>query len=69
MKTFNETSDSIMQLDTSSMEMLFEILQKRQVEKRHKEIAKNGKRARSDYKSGKIAKASASDIIYTLNSL
>ena len=49
--------------------MLLEILQKRQVEERRKEIAKNGKRAKADYKSGKIAAISASDIISTLNSL
>ena len=69
MKTLNETLDSIMQLDTSSREMLLKILQKRQAEERRKEIAKNGKRAKADYKSGKIAATSASHIISTLNSL
>ena len=69
MKTLDETLDSIMQLDSLSREMLLEILQKRQIEERRKEIARNGKQARTDYKSGKIIAATASDIISTLNSL
>lgn len=69
MKTLDETLDSIMQLDSLSREMLLEILQRRQIEERRKEIARNGKQARTDYKSGKIIAATASDIISTLNSV
>jgi hypothetical protein len=69
MKTLDETLDSIMQLDSLSREMLLDILQRRQIEERRKEIAHNGKQARADYKSGKIVAATASDIISTLNSL
>lgn len=69
MKTLDETLDSIMQLDSLSREMLLEILQRRQIEERRKEIARNGKQVRTDYKSGKIIAATASDIISTLNSV
>ena len=69
MKTLDETLDSIMQLDFLSREMLLVILQKRQTEERRKEIAKNGKQAKADYKSGKIVATTAFDIMSTLNSL
>lgn len=69
MITIDQTLDAIMQMDFSSREMLLEILQKRQIEERRKEIADNGKRARADFKSGKITPANAKDIIRTLNSL
>ena len=58
-----------MQMDVSSREMLLEILQKRQIEERRKEIARNGKQAKADYKSGKIVPASAADVISNLNAL
>lgn len=69
MITIDQTLDAIMQMDFSSREMLLEILQKRQIEERRKEIANNGKRAKADFKSGKINPAKAEDIIRTLNSL
>jgi len=67
MITIDKTLDTIMQLDVSSREMLLEILQKRQIEERRKEIAHNGKQAKADYKSGKIVPAKAVDVIRTLN--
>ncbi|HEY5462295.1 MAG TPA: hypothetical protein VIJ95_03490 [Hanamia sp.] len=67
MITLEQSLDAIMQMDFSSREMLLEILQKRQIEERRKEIAHNGKGAKTDFKSGKIAPAKADDIIRTLN--
>jgi hypothetical protein len=69
MVTLNETLDSIMKLDSSSREMLLEILQKRQVEERRKEIAKNAKQARADFKSRKLKPTTAADAVSILNSL
>ena len=69
MVTLNETLDSIMKLDSSSREMLLEILEKRQVEERRKEISKNAKLAQNDFRSGKINKTTASEAISILNSL
>ena len=69
MVTLNETLDSIMKLDSSSREMLIEILEKRQVEERRKEISENAEMARNDFKSGRIKKTSASEAISILNSL
>jgi hypothetical protein len=56
-----------MQMDFSSREMLLELLQKRQIEIRRKEMAQNAKRAKGDFKSGKITSSNANDIIATLN--
>ncbi|HUZ57476.1 MAG TPA: hypothetical protein VMU83_01680 [Hanamia sp.] len=67
MKTLDQSLDTIMQMDFISREMLLEILQKRQIEERRQEIAKNGKRAKADFKSGKINPADANDIIHILN--
>ena len=68
MTTIDETLDTIMQMDFSSREMLLEILQKRQIEDRRKEIADNGAKAKEDFRTGKIVPAKAVDIISTLNS-
>ena len=69
MRTIDETLDTIMQMDFSTREILLEILQKRQIEDRRKEIADNGKKAKEDFKTGKIVPATAADIIGDLNSL
>ncbi len=67
MVTIDQTLDTIMQMDVSSREMLIEILQKRQIEERRMEIARNGKQAKADYKSGKIVPAIGIDVIRALN--
>ena len=59
------TIDQTLQLDVSSREMLIEILQKRQIEERRREIAHNGKQAKADYKSGKIVPAIAANVVRT----
>ena len=69
MVTINSTLEDIMQLDFASREMLLEILQKRQIEARREEIAKNGKQALKEYRSGKIRPQTAEEIIEELNSL
>lgn len=68
MITIDQTLDTIMKMDFSSREMLIEILQKRQIEERRKEIADSGKRAKADFKSGKITPENAADIIRSLHS-
>ena len=67
MVTLDQSLVTIMQMDFASREMLLEILQKRQIEDRRKEIADNAKRAKADFNSGKITPANAADIIRTLN--
>lgn len=54
-------------MDFLSREMLLEILQKRQIEERRKEMFQNGKRAKVDFKSGKITPSNANDVIKKLN--
>jgi hypothetical protein len=69
MVTLNDTLDSIMQLDSSSREMLLEILEKRQIEERRKEIAKNAEEAKADFKSKKIKATTAANVTSILNTL
>ena len=69
MVTIDQTLDTIMQLDASSREMLLEILQKRQIDERRREIARSGQQAKGAYKSGKIVPDTAANVVRTLNAL
>ena len=69
MVTLDSTLDSIMQLDFASREMLLEILQKRQVEARRDEIAKNAKKTMKEYHNGQLVPMTAKEVIDRLNSL
>lgn len=69
MITFNQALDVIMELDFYSSEMLLEILEKRQIEERRREILRNAKTARSAFKKGDLKSLSASEAISVLNSL
>ena len=53
MNTINETLEKLMELDFESREMIIEIIQKRQVEERSKEIAHNAKTATTAHKKTK----------------
>lgn len=52
--TIDKVLDEIMQLDFSSREMLIDIVRKRQVEERRKEIARNARKAKAEFKRGKL---------------
>ena len=67
--TLDQALDDIMQLDDSSREMLLDILQKRQVEIRRDEIAKNAKQARKNFHSGNFTPMSGEEVIKYLHSL
>lgn len=69
MVTIDSTLDDIMQLDFASREMLLEILQKRQMEARRNEMAKNAKQSLKDYHAGKGTPLTADEIIKKLTSL
>jgi hypothetical protein len=69
MVTIDSTLDDIMQLDFASREMLLEILQKRQIEARRNEIAKNAKQSLKDYHEGKLTPLSANQTIKKLKAL
>ena len=58
-----------MQLNYASREMLLEILQKRQIEFRRDEMAKNARRSLKEYHSGKLPAFTAEEVIEKLNSL
>ena len=67
MVTINSTLEDIMQLDYASREMLLEILQKRQIEARRDEMAKNAKRSLKEYNSGKLQALTAEEVIEKLS--
>jgi hypothetical protein len=67
MQTFEKTLDELMSYDFSTRELIINILQKRQIEERRNEIAKNIKVSASDYKKGKLKAQSAKDALATLN--
>ncbi|MCF8254165.1 MAG: hypothetical protein K9H61_14040 [Bacteroidia bacterium] len=64
MQTFEKTLDELMSYDFSTRELIIDILQKRQIEERRNEIAKNIKVSSSDYNKGKLKSQSAKDAIY-----
>ncbi|MBS1528305.1 MAG: hypothetical protein JST19_21850 [Bacteroidetes bacterium] len=69
MVTIDTALDEIMQLDFASREMLLEILQKRQVEARRSEMAKNAKQSLKDYHAGKTSAVTADEAIQKLKAL
>ena len=69
MVTIESALEDIMKLDFTSREMILEILQKRQIEARRNEMAKNAKQSVSEYLSGKISSTDVSEIICKLNNL
>jgi hypothetical protein len=69
MVTIDSTLTDIMQLDYNSREILLEILQKRQIEARRDEIAKNARKSIKEYHAGKYTPLSADEAINHLNSL
>lgn len=69
MVTIDSTLNDFMKLDYNTREMLLEILQKRQIEARRKEIAKEAKHSLKDYKEGKLKAETAEELIARLNAL
>jgi len=67
MVTIDSTLEDIMKLDYASREMLLEILQKRQIESRRDEMAKNARRSLREYHSGKLPALTADEVIEKLN--
>jgi len=58
--------DAVMELDYDSRETLIEIVKKRQIQERRKEIAKNGRIAKKSHESGNYKAVSASEAITEL---
>jgi hypothetical protein len=69
MVTINSTLEDIMQLDYTSREMLLEILQKRQIEARRDEMAKNAKQSLKEYHSGKLHPLTAEEVAKKLSTI
>lgn len=69
MVTVESALEDIMKLDFTSREMVLEILQKRQIEARRSEMAKNAKQSVKDYQSGKIKPIGIDEVLTRLNNL
>jgi len=67
--TIDQALTDIMQLDFVSREMLLEILQKRQIEARRDEIAKNAEQAIKDFHAGNFTPMSVEEAIKHLHTL
>lgn len=67
MTTLDKTLDAAMQLPPEQREMLVEILRKRQIEERRKEIAENARAAQEELKAGKLQSRPIEEIIQELN--
>ena len=66
MSNLETALESIMEMDFETREMLLEILQRRQVEERRKEIARNGRTALRAFESGRTKAEDAGDLIKRL---
>mgnify|MGYP000556736742 CR=1 FL=1 len=64
--SFNEVLEMAEFLSASEQDFLIEILQKRLVEKRRKEIAASIAEARAEYKTGKTQKVTVDELMADL---
>jgi hypothetical protein len=69
MVTIDSALENTMQLDYASREMLLEILQKRQIEARRNEIAKDAKQTLKEYQLGNMIPLAADELIKKLITL
>ncbi len=66
MITLDEVLDAIMQLQPEKQDMLIDIVKKRRIESRRKEIATYGKKAIDDVRTGKLKPKPLNEIIEEL---
>ncbi|MDZ4846982.1 MAG: hypothetical protein SH857_15720 [Chitinophagales bacterium] len=69
MFTIDKVLDEIMQLDFSSREMLIDIVRKRQIEEKRKQIASYAHKAKAALKRGKLKAVSAAKLSMHLKTL
>jgi len=68
MITLDKVLDKAMELTPSERDALIEILQKRRIQERRKEIANEIREARESYKNGKLKSLTAEEAIKELHS-
>ena len=69
MITIDKILDEMMKLDFSSREMLLEILYRRNIEEKRKEITHNARNAKKEFSKRKLKPISAEAVIARLNTL
>lgn len=67
MVTLDKTLDAAMQLPPEQREMFVDILRKRQIEERRKEISENARKAQEELKAGKLQSRPIEEIIQELH--
>ncbi len=67
MVTIDYCLDMVMQLTSEEQDMLIEIVKKRQIELRRKEIAISAREAIAEYRAGKTKPESAEELIRRLH--
>jgi hypothetical protein len=69
MASFNKVLDLVMELPPGDRDTLLEIIKRRRIEERRKEIADEVQESLALYKSGKLVSQTADEVIQVLNSL
>ena len=67
MVTLDQSLDMVLQLTPEEQDMLIEIVKKRQIELRRKEIAISAREAIAEYRAGKTKPESADEVILKLH--
>jgi hypothetical protein len=67
--TFDQVLEMVAQWPVEQQEMLFDVLRRRQIAIRRKEIAQNVRETRAAYRQGELQAESASDAIDHLRTL
>ena len=61
--SFHEIIEYVEELPVEEQELLIELVKKRIIEKRRRELEKEIKQARKDYEKGKVTRGTADDLI------
>ena len=69
MLSFHKVLDLVMGLPVADRDTLLDILNKRRIEERRKQLANEVRESLELYKSGKLSSQSAEEVIKELNSL
>lgn len=61
--TLNQALDAAMQLSSEEREMLLDIIYRREIEARRREIAESARTSIADFRTGKLQSQSAEEVI------
>ena len=64
--TFEQVVDSVMELSAEQQEMLMDLIKRRYIERRRREIAQNAQESLQAFRDGRLRAQSARDVIREL---